>query len=123
MATHRDLDVYKLSVLFVRDIYKLTELFPKSEVYGLASQMQRAAVSIPSNISEGAARRGTREFLHFLYISSSSASELETQLEVAELLGYIKDKVTYDKLNSSLGTVRMKLLAMIRSLEAKPLKN
>jgi len=121
MATHRDLEVYKLSVLLVRDVYKLTEAFPKSQMYGLASQMQRAAVSIPCNISEGASRKGTKAFIHFLYISSGSASELETQLEVSELLGYIAEKSSFEKLNSALGTVRMKLLALIRSLEAKTL--
>ena len=73
---------------FVADVYALTKGFPKEEIYGLTSQIRRAAVSIPSNIAEGAARNSTKEFIQFLYIALGSAAESETQLLIAERLGY-----------------------------------
>jgi four helix bundle protein len=72
---------------FVSEIYRLTCGFPKEEVYGLTSQIRRAAVSIPSNIAEGAARDSPNDFVRFLHISLGSAAELETQLIIAERLG------------------------------------
>jgi four helix bundle protein len=69
----------------------VTANFPDTERYGLTSQMRRAAVSVPANIAEGAARSGTRELIHFLSIASGSLSELDTLLEVAAKLGYVKD--------------------------------
>ena len=73
----------------VKEIYRVTREFPKEEIYGLVSQMRRAAVSIPSNISEGAARGGDREFIQFLIIARGSLSELETQLLISNDLGYL----------------------------------
>jgi four helix bundle protein len=75
---HKDLDVWKRSMDLVVKVYQITKLFPDTEKYGLTSQMRRAAVSIPSNITEGAARKGDKEFIQFLYISIGSLSELET---------------------------------------------
>jgi four helix bundle protein len=75
---HKDLDVWKRSMDLVVKVYQITKLFPDTEKYGLSSQMRRAAVSIPSNIAEGAARKGDKEFIQFLYISIGSLSELET---------------------------------------------
>jgi four helix bundle protein len=89
--THKDLQVYQLSLDFVTEIYKISEQFPKSEVFGLTSQIRRASVSIPSNIAEGSGRNSTKDFLRFLHISSSSLSEVEAQLEIATRLGYIND--------------------------------
>jgi len=74
----------------VRDVYALTRTFPKDEMFGLTAQMRRAAVSIPSNIAEGAARVGEREFAQFLNVARGSLSELETQLLIAADLGYLK---------------------------------
>jgi four helix bundle protein len=65
MKTHKDLDVWKKSIAFVTSIYNLSKGYPKDELFGLVSQMRRAAVSIPSNIAEGAARKGKAEFKHF----------------------------------------------------------
>ncbi len=89
MKSHKDLDVYKKSLDLVVDVYKMTRSFPKEEKYGLCSQLQRAAVSIPSNIAEGAARKNDKEFIQFLHIALGSAAEIETQVEISKRLGYI----------------------------------
>ncbi len=86
---HKDLDVWKKSMDLVVKVYQITQLFPETEKYGLTSQMRRAAVSIPSNIAEGAARKGDKELMQFLYISIGSLSELETQYLIAIRLEFI----------------------------------
>jgi four helix bundle protein len=91
MKDHKDLGVWRVSVDLVEKIYEATRQFPKEEMFGLTAQMRRAAVSIPSNISEGAARQTGKEFMQFLFIASGSASELETQLIIAERLNYLQD--------------------------------
>lgn len=96
MRPHCKLDVWGQSIDFVTEIYKLTSLFPDSEKYGLVSQLRRAAISIPSNIAEGAARGGRKEFLNFLSIAQGSAAEVETQLIISQKLGYMSEE-TLDK--------------------------
>lgn len=91
MKNHMDLDVWQKAMQLVEDIYKIGTDFPKEEIYGLTSQMRRAAVSIPSNIAEGAARQGYKEFIQFPYISLGSLSEIETHLILAERLKYTSD--------------------------------
>ncbi len=86
---HHDLRAWQEAMTLVKDVYQITASFPKDEIYALTSQMRRAAVSIPSNIAEGAARTGDKEFLQFLSISRGSLSELETQLTIAKELGYM----------------------------------
>ena len=83
ITSHKDLKVWQESMTLVTQIYKISEDFPKHEVYGLTSQIRRAAVSIPSNIAEGAGRKGENEFTRFLYIALGSLSEVETQLEIS----------------------------------------
>jgi four helix bundle protein len=83
MKSHKDLEVWQLAVNLAVDVYRATKTFPKDELFGMSAQMRRSAVSIASNISEGAARHGKKEFLQFLYISLGSASELDTQIEIA----------------------------------------
>ena len=95
VKTHKDLDIWKRGIEFVEEIYKATTDFPKDETYGLISQIRRAGISYPSNIAEGAARFSTKEFIHFLYISLASLSEIETQLIIAEKLGYLKEGVLF----------------------------
>jgi four helix bundle protein len=84
---HKDLEVWKEAVEVSTTCYEVTKGFPREEQFGLASQMRRAAVSIASNIAEGAARASSKEFLQFLYISLGSASELDTQVEIAKRIG------------------------------------
>ncbi len=91
MKNHYDLDVWKKSIELVKDIYEVSKFFPKEEIYGLTSQIRRAAVSIPSNIAEGASRQSNKEFIQFLYIALGSSSEVETQLIIAKELSFIKD--------------------------------
>lgn len=86
---HYKLEAWKVSRALVKSIYLLTQSFPKEEMFGLTSQMRRAAVSIPSNIAEGAARAGNKEFAQFLNMAKGSLSELETQLLIACDLEYI----------------------------------
>jgi len=89
---HKNLEVWKLSVDFVKDIYTLTTNFPDEEKFGIISQLRRAVVSIPTNIAEGAARSTKKEFRNFLYIASGSLSEIDTLLTISKELGFIKKK-------------------------------
>jgi len=109
MQTHKDLDVWKLGMDLVEKIYLITKDFPKEEMYGLTSQMRRSAVSIPSNIAEGAARKGNKEFLQFLYIALGSLSELETQILISKRLGYLSEDSTLD-LTSLIGKKLINLI-------------
>ena len=88
IKTHKDLDVWKKSMDLVEEVYRRTDSFPPSEKYGLTNQIRRCAVSISSNIEEGAARNTDKEFVQFCYIALGSLSELETQLLIAERLKY-----------------------------------
>ena len=88
--THVDLDVWKLSMDFVIELYDITDKFPVDERFGLTSQLRRAGVSIPSNIAEGAGRHSLKEFMRFLHISRGSLAEVATQLEIARRRGYFK---------------------------------
>jgi four helix bundle protein len=80
---HHNLLAWKEALVLVRQVYEITKAFPKDELYGLTSQMRRAAVSVPSNLAEDAARTSSREFIQFINISRGSLSELETQLFIA----------------------------------------
>ena len=95
---HHELQAWQLAIQLVKGVYQVTASFPTSEMYGLSAQMRRSAVSIPSNIAEGAARNTTKEFLHFLGIARGSLSELETQIVIAMQLGYIDDSESVEKL-------------------------
>lgn len=93
---YKDLNVWQKGIEIVDKIYELTDSFPKSELYGLAGQMRRAAVSIASNIAEGFARKSNKEYKQFLYISLGSCAELDTQLIIANRRNYIADKDAQD---------------------------
>lgn len=112
---HKQLVVWQTSMDLVTDIYKVLKSFPDSEKYCMVQQMQRCAVSVPSNISEGAARRSTKELLQFSYIARGSLSELDTYLEISARLGYVDDKRIKD-LTQKLNRVGMLLNGLIKSL-------
>jgi four helix bundle protein len=113
--THKDLDIWKTGITLVNAVYKLTAKYPKEEMYGLSSQMRRAAISFPANIAEGAARNSNKEFIRFLYISLGSLSELETHIVIAKRLEYDTD-VDLDEL---IVLLRKKLLNFIKYLKNK----
>lgn len=104
MRPHEKLDVWRKSIDFVVDIYKATDTFPRDERFGLTSQLRRAAISIPANIAEGAARRSEKEFAHFLSNSQGSTREVETKLLIALRLGYLSEDV-YGSLRSPLDDI------------------
>ena len=118
METHKDLRVWQQSIELVTSIYMITKTFPKEELFGLVSQMRRAAVSVPSNIAEGYARGTDRVNLHFLRISSGSMSEVETQLLLSWNLGYLSQE-SYDELSENLTSVWKQLNALISSIKKR----
>jgi four helix bundle protein len=105
--TLRDLLVWQKSMQVAKQVYKLTAPFPKYEVYGISSQLQRAAVSIPANIAEGHARNLTKEFLHHLSIARGSLAELETLLSLADQLGHCRQEAVSDILQKCAEVSRM----------------
>ena len=98
---HKDLEAWKKSVELVTEVYNITKTFPEDEKYGMVSQIRRAAISIPSNIAEGAARNSNKEMLRFLDISLGSIAELETQIIISQKLEYINQTDIYEKINST----------------------
>jgi|SRR5690606_33497062 len=92
MKTHKDLEVWQKAMAFVTDVYYQTGNFPKEEMYGLVSQLRRSAISIPSNIAEGAARQSNKEYIQFLYVALGSLMEVDTQLSIANNLNFLTDE-------------------------------
>lgn len=122
MRAHQKLKAWQESMALVIDIYKLTADFPAEERFGLSSQMRRAAVSVPSNISEGAARNGSKEFARFLYMARGSLSELETQVLLAVQLGYLADaEPTMAKISSIFGLLSGLLKKMEGNAPRQPI--
>lgn len=116
MKDYKELEVWQKGISLALAVYEITNIFPKDEVYSLTNQIKRAVVSIPSNIAEGASRNSTKEFIQYLYIALGSASELETQMIIAEKLGYIKGENT---INSEITIIRKMLNSLITSLKRK----
>ena len=109
IRTHRDLNVWKEAMELAKEVYSLTKIFPEEETYGLASQMKRATVSIPSNIAEGAARNSHKKFIRFLYIALGSLAELETQLVLSRELEFTKNS----QMEENMDRIRKMLLGLI----------
>ena len=118
---HRKLGVWQYSMQLVKTVYDLTKGFPKAQTFVLSSQIQRAAISIPSNIAEGAARKSRNEFLHSLNIAQGSLSELDTQLELAYNLKYI-DEAQHSKAMLELTSTFKMLSGLVKSLKAKEVR-
>lgn len=118
MQDFRQLAVWQKSHRFTLEIYRITALFPQHELYGLTSQMRRAAVSVPSNLAEGCGRGGDREFAQFLQIAMGSGSELEYQLLLAHDLSYIP-AAEYTRLQQELVETKRMLNALLQKLKAK----
>ena len=118
VGTHRDLKVWRSAIELASNVYDATRTFPREEGFGLVAQMRRAAVSVASNIAEGAARHGPKEFIRFLYVALGSASELDTQIEISLATG-MGHKAKLEAVQEETGHVARMLLGLIRSLQAK----
>jgi four helix bundle protein len=104
-----------LSIDLVKKTYVITRIFPDEERFVLTSQMRRAAISIPSNIAEGAGRKSKKEFIHFLSISLGSLSELETQFVISKELDYLPD---YESIKSQIKQIRIMTSSLIYKLSS-----
>lgn len=115
MRPHEKLEVWQRAIEFVVSVYKMTDSFPRDERFGLISQIRRAAVSVPANIAEGAARHSAKEFRYFLSNAQGSVSELATELLIARKLGYV-NKETFDSRNDELTSIGRMILGLARSV-------
>ena len=117
-TSHKDLVLWKKSVDLAVEVYRMAQCLPHHERFGLGAQLRRAAVSVPSNVAEGAARRTTREFISFLYIARGSLAELETQVLLARRLQYVDD-ASVRALAPAVAEVGRLLNAVIRGLQRR----
>ena len=113
-----NLQIWKLGVKLAKDVYLLTERFPKREIYGLTDQIRRAAVSIPSNIAEGKGRSTAKDFVHFLNTARGSLYELKTQLYIAREIEYLTEE-DFSSLHKQIENLSHKIVSMIKFLKAK----
>ena len=118
MRPHEKLSLWKRAVEFVVKLYKVTSHFPTEEKFGLTSQIRRAAVSVPANIAEGAGRQSNKEFLHFLSNAQGSASELSTELVIANQLGYLTAK-EYSEVMSELDDIGRMIFGLTKTVKTK----
>jgi four helix bundle protein len=118
MTNYKKLEVWTLSMEIVKEIYRLTKVYPADERYGLISQTNRAVISIPSNIAEGMGRNHTKDTIQFLHISRGSAYEVETLLSVAQMINII-DELTYININKKLESSIRLINGFINYLEQK----
>ncbi|MDI6853802.1 MAG: four helix bundle protein [Deltaproteobacteria bacterium] len=112
--SYRDLEVWKLSIELVKEIYRITNEFPVSELYGLTNQVRRAAVSIPANIAEGQARSSPKEFKQFLSVAFGSAAELETHLIISKEVNYLSTEIF-----EYLMEILERIMKMVKGLSSK----
>jgi len=113
---HHKLNVWKKAIEFVKRIYQITGEFPSEEKFGLVSQMRRSAISIASNISEGAGRNNKKEFNQFLGVAQGSASELETQLIISRELGLLTDQLA-DEIVKELDSISKMIIGLQRVIK------
>jgi len=115
VRSYRDLIVWQNSIKLAKDVYQLTQKFPKQEVYALSDQIRRAVVSVPSNIAEGQARKSPADFTRFLHIALGSLAEADTQLILAQEFGYLVQE-DVDSMDIQIQDLRKKLYALINSI-------
>lgn len=115
IQSYRDLEVWQKAMELVVQCYQITKGFPVNEVYGLASQLQRAAVSVPANIAEGRSRQHNKEFIQYVSIAYGSLAELETHIEIAKRLGYIAADTAVELIDKT-STIGRMLNGLRRSL-------
>jgi len=118
MNNFRKLKIWKRSINLATDVYEITKQFPRSELYGITSQVRRSVVSISSNIAEGAGRQSQKEFIQFLNIAKGSCYELETQLLISKNLKYISEE-SYLALESELIKIEKMIYALIKKVKNK----
>jgi len=111
-----NLEVWKKSIILVKEVYDLVKFFPKEENYALSDQVRRCVVSVPSNIAEGSGRNSSKEFVQFLYIALGSINELETQLIIAKEVGYLKD---ITEIRNKILQIKKMLNSLITSIKRK----
>ncbi len=116
--SYRELEVWRSAIGLVLECYRITKTFPRNETFGLVSQLRRAVVSIAANIAEGQARQHPKEFVYYISMAYGSLAELETQLEIASRLNYVKDEEFNELMNktSEIGRMLNGLRRSIRSL-------
>lgn len=118
MRPHENLEVWQKAIEYVVMIYEITKQFPSEEKFGITSQIRRAAVSIPANIAEGAARQSDKEFFRFLAIAQGSCSEVETEILISEKLGFLS-RPNYVELKSEADSIGRMLIGLSKHLKKK----
>jgi four helix bundle protein len=118
MRPHERLDVWNKAIDLVMSVYKATDSFPREERFGLTSQIRRAAVSIPADIAEGAARDSQKEFAYFLSNAQGSASELETEILIARRLGYLAEE-RHAPIRQELDTIGRMIVGLSKNIKKK----
>jgi four helix bundle protein len=115
VANHKDLEVWKQAIELVKAVYEFTSGFPESEIHGLVSQMRRSAISIPSNIAEGAARNSDKEFIRFLYITLGSIAELDTQYILSKEIQLTGGSAKVESVMDRVGKMTMGLIKHLKN--------
>lgn len=118
MADYKNLKVWQNAISLTMRIYDVADKFPNYELYGLANQMERAAVSIPSNIAEGCGRQSDKEFYYFLHIAKGSMYELQTQLYIASGRGYMSDE-DMEEINHMIDDLGKMISGLLRRVEER----
>ncbi len=119
ILNYKELIVWQKSVILAVKTYEITENFPRTEIFGLTSQMRRSSVSIASNIAEGRCRSTRKDFMNFLKIAHGSSAELQTQIEIAKKLSF-SEKLDYNIIESGIEEIILMLRSMISKLASKP---
>jgi len=119
IQSYKDLEVWQIAVELVDMIFAQTENFPQREIYGLAREIRRSAISVPSNIAEGSGRAGTKELIQFLYIARGSLCELDTQYYIASRRGFIQDKAMQQAVTDKISSISKMLSRLVQSLQRK----